>query len=227
MRYRDIRKYIDLLNKGNIEEVIFLRPISENVDLAKVWHRQSRKTGGVVCSLDFFFIKNEDEIYIGAILDMCDDLHWYIVPKQRKKGYLTRALTNEVLPYIFLNGRESQRITVSPGLGRLAYLNSKSVATKVGFKSIDKEESVFLLEERDESFQDKTIQERNMGLSKDRCEILKRRVNDLSKELHKISDELKMAYGDDSCLKEISKEVYSYVHIIEDLEWKNDKNRVD
>jgi hypothetical protein len=117
MTEKEIRKYIDRLNKGKASESIFTRQISKNVDVAKVWTEHSKMTDDIIApfkSERFFFIKNDSGKYIGAVLDMdlCQDLHWYIVPKSRKQGYLTTALKESILPYLFYDDRERQRITI-------------------------------------------------------------------------------------------------------------------
>ncbi len=115
MTEREIRKYIDLLNDGKAGESIFTRQISKTVEVAKVWPDQPKMTDKIIGnfgSYRFFFIKNEFNEYVGAVLDMYQDLHWYIVPKCRKHGYLTTALRESILPYLFYDERESQRITI-------------------------------------------------------------------------------------------------------------------
>ncbi len=111
MTESEIRKYIDRLNNGKASESIFTRPISKTVEVAKVWPEQPKMIDSIIgnfCSYRFFFIKNESDKYIGAVLDMYQDLHWYIIPKSRKQGYLTTALKESILPYLFYDEREVQ-----------------------------------------------------------------------------------------------------------------------
>lgn len=82
-------------------------------------------------SYRFFFIKNELNQYVGAVFDMYSDLHWYIVPQSRKQGHLTKALKESILPYLFNEERDRQRITIEKAaIGKKNYLNSKNVAEK-------------------------------------------------------------------------------------------------
>jgi hypothetical protein len=114
MTEKEIRKYINLLNKGVAVDSIFLRQINQLVEVAKVWSAEPKITdniSGNFCSYRFFFIKNELKEYVGAVFDMHNDLHWYIVPKFRKKGNLSRALKEAILPYIF-EERETQKISI-------------------------------------------------------------------------------------------------------------------
>ena len=115
MTEKEIRKYIDRLNNGKSKESIFIRPLSDTVVISKVWSEQPKPTDSIIgnfSSYRFFFIKDNFGKYVGAILDMYSDLHWYISPKHRKKGHLTKALIETVLPYIFYDEREKQRITI-------------------------------------------------------------------------------------------------------------------
>lgn len=227
MREREIRKYIDRLNKGMAKESIFTRQINKNVEVAKVWSEQPKMTDNIVGnfgSYRFFFIKNEFNEYIGAVLDMYHDLHWYIIPKSRKKGYLTIALKESILPYLFYEERESQRITIDGGsIGEKNYLNSKSVAIKLGFKPINEIETEFELNKDDFNWDNVNLDETNSQINTERFDKLKKRAFFLFKALYKISDELLMAFDDDRGLKEVANEVRKYTWKIEDLECENNK----
>ena len=113
MSNEEIKKYIDSINDGGFEESIFIRHLSESVFVAKVWAKQPCVTDSISesNSYKFFFVKNELGKSIAAILDMYSDLHWYVLPNERKKGLLTKALREVVIPYLFYE-REEQRITI-------------------------------------------------------------------------------------------------------------------
>lgn len=228
MREREIRKYIDRLNNGKASESIFTRQISKTVDVAKVWTKQPKMTDNIVGnfgSFRFFFIKNELNVYVGAVLDMYQDLHWYIVPKSRKQGYLTTALKESILPFLFYDERESQRITIDKSaIGEKNYLNSKSVALKLGFKSINEAETEFELGQTDFNWDKENFEEINSEINSKRFEQLRKRAFYAYKTLYKISDELLMTVNDDKELKKVADEVRKYTWKIEDLEWEN-KNK--
>ncbi|WP_341902857.1 hypothetical protein [Fluviicola taffensis] len=227
MTEREIRKYIDRLNNGKASESIFTRQISENVDVAKVWKKQPKMTDDIIgnfSSYRFFFIKNEFSKYVGAVLDMEDDLHWYVNPKSRKKGYLTTALKESILPYLFYDERKSQRITIEKNaIGEKNYLNSKGVALKLGFKAINEMETEFELKQIDFNWDNENLEEINPVTSPERFEELRKRAFYAYKILYKISDELLMTVSDDHELKEVADEVRQYTHKIADLEWANKK----
>ncbi|RKD86391.1 GNAT family N-acetyltransferase [Mangrovibacterium diazotrophicum] len=229
MTEREIRKYIDRLNNGKAGESIFTRQISKTVDVAKVWSKQPKMTDKVTGnfgSYRFFFIRNETNEYVGAVLDMYDDLHWYIVPKKRKQGYLTTALKESILPYLFYDERETQRITIEKGaIGETNYINSKSVAIKLGFKATNEAESEFELRQTDFNWDDENFEEINSEIDSERFEQLRKRAFYAYKTLYKISDELLMTVNDDKELKEVADEVKKYTWKIEDLEWENKKTK--
>lgn len=227
MTEREIRKYINRLNQGKASESIFTRQISKNVEVAKVWQKQPKTTDSIIgnfSSYTFFFIKNESNKYIGAILDMYQDLHWYIVPSSRKQGYLTTALEEAILPYLFYEGRENQRITIERNaIGEKNYLNSKRVALKLGFKAINEVETEFELKQTDFNWDNENYKEINSEIKSERFEELRKRAFYAYRTLYKISDELLMTVDDDKELKEVADEVRKYTCKIADLEWENKK----
>ncbi len=229
MTGREIRKYIDRLNNGKACESIFTRQISKTVDVAKVWTKQPKMTDNIIGnfgSYRFFFIKNELNEYVGAVLDMYQDLHWYIVPKSRKQGYLTTALKESILPYLFYDERESQRITIDKSaIGEKNYLNSKNVAINLGFKAINDAETEFELKQTDFNWDNENFEEINSEINSERFEQLKKRVFYTYKILYKISDELLMTVNNDKELKDVADEVRNYTWKIEDLEWENKKTK--
>jgi len=222
MTEREIRKYIDRLNKGIANESIFSRQINKNVEVAKVWPEQSIMRDDIVedcVSYRFFFIKNELNEYIGAVLDMHNDLHWYIIPKSRKRGYLTTALKESILPYLFYEERDSLRITINYGaIGEKNYFNSKNVAINLGFKPINDIETEFELNREDFKWDLENLAEINSQINKERFEELRKRLVSTYRTLYKISDELLMAFDNDNELKEVANEVRKHLWKIENLE---------
>lgn len=225
METKEIIKYIDRLNNGKTGESIFTREISKTVDVARVWPEQHKITDDIIedfRSYKFFFIKNNLDEYVGAVHEMGDDLHWYIVPKNRKKGHLTNALKESILPYLFENGKESQKITIKKEkIGERNYLNSKNVALKLGFKAINENETAFELKKSDFNWENEDFDEINSNINSERFKELRKRVFYAYKTLYKISDELLMTVDDDKELKKVADEVREYTSKIESLKWKN------
>jgi hypothetical protein len=118
MTDEDIEQLIDALNRGEMREYVFRTCLSSNVDFAKVWCRDP--VGGIMNegSYDFFFIKNENGKYIGAVSDMHNDLHAFVKKLSRKRGYLKKAMDEIILPKLYQSGRKKQRVTFEdPSMG--------------------------------------------------------------------------------------------------------------
>lgn len=105
MRKSEIKKYISWLNQGKNQDLVFTRRVSPSVDQGVIWRCNPVEGEGIYSDLiryHFFFIKNKVGLYVGAILDTGQDLHWYILKDHRKQGYLTKSLKETILPHLFL-----------------------------------------------------------------------------------------------------------------------------
>lgn len=222
MTEKELKNYIRLINSGKYEERIFLRQISSNVYFSKVWKTLPKVTDPARCFTDsyrIFFIKDDSDGFIGAVLDMVNDLHWFISPRHRKKGHLTKALKKAILPYLFNEGREIQVVTISDDeICDKNYQNSKRVALNLGFKEMDNNEFVLTKDSFDSS-EDEHM-EIDTKLHQERLDILKKRISYASRILYKISDELKMAADNDVDLFSTAKVVENYTFKIDDIFWE-------
>ena len=85
---------------------------------------------------DFILIKNHDMKstlkYVGIILDMITDLHFYILPNFRGKGYLQASLNTSILPFLsfYDENRKVQRLSFKESQIKEYFIN------QFGFKSI-------------------------------------------------------------------------------------------
>ncbi|MEZ5082654.1 MAG: hypothetical protein R2750_04295 [Bacteroidales bacterium] len=228
MTNSEISKYIRTLNQGSGTETIFTRRISKNVELAKVWEKRPKPTDSIIGNFNpftFFFIKSESSEYVGAVLDMGHDLHWYISQKHRKKGYLVNALKSSILPFL-LSNRNEQRISIDKHqIGEKNYENSKRVAELVGFKrlsaEIEGDKYSILKEEFD--WENEKLDEKNSLIGKKRIEELCKKAFYATKLFWLIKDELEMKYGDSSNLDCYVKELRNYTWKIEDLMFEYEK----
>jgi hypothetical protein len=223
MREEDIEKYIYLLNDGGDPELIFIKQIGENVEVAKIWLKEPNMSDNIIGNFypeRFFFIKNKDGKYVGAVLDMFSDLHWFILKEHRKQGFLIKALSKVILPYLFYE-RDKQSLSININqIGEENYLNSKAIALKLGFKSTDKFDSEFELLKSEFDWQHEELVETSDRITEERMNILRKRAFYAFKILQRISDELMMTYDDDNELSEIASEVRNYTWKIEDLGFK-------
>ena len=111
MTHDTIEQLIDALNCGEMRDRVFLAHLSAQVDFAKVWLEEPRGGIGFEESYNFFFVKNEQGIYVGAVLDMGNDLHILVKEAFRGEGHLTKAIHETILPKLYQSGRKKQRIT--------------------------------------------------------------------------------------------------------------------
>jgi len=112
MTDKTIAFIIDLINKGEAHELVFLRPLSTTVLISKTWISSENVAVCKNDAYDMFFVKNEKNLVVAAVLDMGrQDLHVYVKPEYRRNGFLVNALKEVILPYLFSTGRQEQHIT--------------------------------------------------------------------------------------------------------------------
>jgi hypothetical protein len=134
-------------------------------------------------------------------------------------------LREAILPYIFYDDREVQRLTIERGvIGDKNYSDSKGVAVKLGFKAINEIETEFELNKTEFNWNNESLNEIDSDINPDRFEELRKRAFFAYKTLYKISDELLMSVDDDKGLKEVADEVRKYTWKLEDLEWEKTKS---
>lgn len=208
MTEENLQNLIDKLNStGNYKEQIFLRQISENVFLSKVSSEINHPEIKPYSFRTFFFVSNESREFVGAIEDRgINDLHWFITKESRKKGYLTKALKETIIPYIFYDENKDydrQKITIDKNnLSETNYLNSRKVAINLGFKALNEDETNFELIKGSFDWSNENITEKNKLISRERTDLLKEKVSNLHYEFEKICCELEMSYGNEDDLLE-------------------------
>ena len=219
MKESQIQSFLNKLNNNQYSKTIFKHQIGVNVDYAKVWE-SIKSTQQKPHS--FFFIKSNDK-YVGAVLDMYDDLHWYMLPNYRGKGHLTIALKKIILPYIFdVLERDSQIISITESqIGTTNYKKSIKVALSVGFKKLEEDKLELSLKDLDKAF-DKTKATFN-GLSDNEVDTINNELDFITKRLNQINAQIDNAFGKDiydytnNPLKELSITVSNHKYIIQDI----------
>lgn len=203
MTSQELRVCIDRMNRNGGKDSIFPRRISSNVWVARVWSTSRRPSKGYEGII--FFVTDDQGEYVAAIQDRESDLHWYVVPIHRGKGHLTKALQEAILPYLFENGREIQRITIDEEvIGKKRYNDSKSVAIRLGFMPVDKWGNVFELRSADFDMSHTRLDLIRPILSQERINELGQKLDHMQALLERISDELYMVHDDDLGAKQIA-----------------------
>lgn len=165
--------------------------IGKNVELGHIWidnsiYKHSPKT--------FFLIKNDNE-YVGAVLDMKTDLHWVVLPKHRKKGHLTKALKEAILPYIFIQlERENQTISIKESeIGQKNFQHSLNTALQVGFSKVDNNN--YILEEDDFDYSNEKLDIKYKGLVDEEIEGICTELKAIARKVSVINSTIELSLG--------------------------------
>lgn len=218
MTNKSLQKLLNDLNTNNkkTNSLFYLRPLSLNVDFAKIWISKPKMTDNI-SSADgfkkFYLIKNSTNFYIAVVLDMYSDLHWYVSPEFRNNGFLINAMKEVILSHLFLN-RDEQRITVAEKEIGIDYANASSkIALKLGF--IKGNDNEFFLSS--DKYASRIV---NLGdntkLSEERMIALRNEINYLGRSLWTIQTEIEMKLG----LSDFSEDLSEMVQLIRSYSWK-------
>ncbi len=188
MKHTSIRNFITLLNTGKIDYRVFRRTLKDNVEYAKVWPNDPLRNYDFALPYHFFLIKSSDGKYIGAVLDMGkENLHAYIFNQHRKKGYLTNAMNNVILPFLYQTGRQKQTFEFeNPNLG-------EHFVKKYGFKKIDRNHAEIDLTEYQNAL---PIKSKGKDLTVEEINNIIGRFESVRSCLRMIKDQLDTAYGE-------------------------------
>lgn len=210
---------INSLNGKPDQKDCIKHSISKNVELAHIWiensmHKHSPKT--------FFLIKKENE-YVGAVLDMKIDLHWVILPEHRKNGYLTNALKEGIIPYLFsIVEREQLKISINElQISKKNYDASMRTALKVGFKKVD--DTTFILVKNDFDFSNEELDIKYKGLEDDEIEGICKELKAIAKKVSVINSKIELSLGHspstymEPSLDDMSYKLSYFTSLIEDI----------
>lgn len=127
----DLKQLITNLNSNCLDGFLSFQVLSNSV--SKAQHLKPVKTEPHISPTNFYIIKNTRKKVVALIQDAYTDLFWYVLPGNRKKGYLTNALKSTIINHLFLN-REGIKITINEGkIGNQMFLASQAVAMNCGF----------------------------------------------------------------------------------------------
>lgn len=219
-----LQSLIENLNKNDeSESLIYRKPLSITVDLAKVWLNRPKPTDSITSSDGpdtFYFIKNNENSYVAAVYDMKKDLHWFVLPEHRGKGYLTNAMKDTILPHLFLS-RQEQRITIDADQIDFNFNASEKVALNLGFSP--KNDTEYFLPKEGYSTYNADFQKAE-GFSEERIQELRKQINYLSRSLWAIQTEVEMKLGKTDYsenLTDLVREIRSHTWKLEDAWWQS------
>lgn len=127
MTHESILALVDVLNAGTASDRIFLRRLTAQVDFAWVWEQEPTGRSANEGSLWFYFVREANGRYVGAVEDLGGDIHAVMHEAFRRRGIMTVAMRDVVLPHIFSGGKTEQHTRICSPEGR-------ALATKLGFQ---------------------------------------------------------------------------------------------
>ncbi len=229
MHEKTIKKYIEKLNRGRTNNLIFIRPLSSNVDYSKLWDAEPKPNGGSTLPPEtIYFIKDEFGKYIGAVIDMQRDLHWFLLPKFRKLKIMSSALRKTILPHLFQD-REVQRVTIDiHSIGGKNFAASEKLALSVGFNKSNEVDGKSEYTMEAQAYNDAHyIEGQNTEISKERLKALQNKLKYLARSLWLVQTEVEMLMGDEEFaedLKELVDLLYRKSIRMEDAWWNSKKD---
>lgn len=221
-----LKYLINKLNAAKTEGLIFLRPISDLVDYALVQPKVRRAPTKNISPLELekcYFIKNNEGLYVAGVNIMSFDIHWFVMPKHRKKGHLTKAMKEIILFHLFQDD-EVLKISINENqIGRKNMLASEKVAYNLGFKKISDSYYGSKYELRFESYITTIdLSGRNTGISKERLKEIQNQIHANLNSLLLIQIECEMKLGTNGCsdeLKECIALIRKHPNSLEDIWW--------
>lgn len=219
----------NILNKLNSQKktqyLFFKRPISENIEYCKFFKKKDLD----IYPYQSYLIKNKESQYVGIVLVMSEDLHWYLNKKHRGNGYLSVALNEIILPHL-LTEKEEQYITISRNnIGDENFKASEKVAISVGFKYMgQKNETNTYLLKRDDLIEQKLFFGQNTIMSEEQMKELKSKFKILAKQLKMIGTEIELQTDDFAFSEDIgdmASKLNSYSTVVEDKWYESYKDR--
>lgn len=223
-----IKSLIYKLNQKKAVESIFLKSLTNNIDVAIVWHTAkdySSSTNKLYGPDKFYFIKNDTGKFVAAVNDGGGDLHWFVLPKYRGLGHLTAALKETIIPHIFqTSNKEEQRITINRNaIGDKNYIASTKVATTVGFVERNNNVGKAELFVSKSLYKDILISDsKPNSISDERFRVLKDKAHEITKALQKIESELEFYLDHSDLLEQLNETTCSVnrvPNIIYALQW--------
>lgn len=219
MTNESLQSLLEGLNENNqISSLIYRRPLSSNVDFAKIWDDIPKLTDSVTSSDgpdNFYLIKNAENVFVAIVYDMVRDLHWFVLPEYRGMGHLTNSLKQTIIPHLFLM-REEQRITINEAeMDKDHFTASEKVALRLGFIKSDDNDDEYYLSNNCANSEDFNFGN-DSEISYDRMNELKKHINYLSRSLWTIQTEIEMKLGQ----TDYSDELKDLVHELRNHTWK-------
>lgn len=205
MTDKTIQAIIDHFNGKKSKAFIASHPIGGNIEYGVVWKDIDFNKLGDVSPYQFYFIKNEKGKCIGAVLDMSMDLHWYITQSARKRGFLTKALSQVILPHLS-RIRKEQNITINRNdIGDDNFEASLITAKLAGFKMVGEMKDKIECRQKLNKYRKVKLTEIYIGISYDEMVKQREKMNVVIGNLWQIKAEMEMKLGVSNLTRELDR----------------------
>lgn len=197
MTNEDVRDLIIAFNTLAFPSFVAMRPLTDSVVLGYVWLERPNGRAAHESSRKVYFVLSGSQC-VGVVVEMGfnhsrnpleeENLHWYVLEGHRGQGHLSAALRDCILPHMFGDGRESQRVTTD------SEQNAAYVARQ-GFQCTG--EMTFTMN-KDQVDTSRGPAGRNVPLSSDDCRELKARLREAKALVMSVHERLHCHYGEDA-----------------------------
>lgn len=210
MSEETLKRLIHAFNRKKLPKWSTIRVLDATVELAYVWRAARMGLDSPSRPDTVYFVLSEGRA-VGAVYEMGDtDLHWYMLKSHRGKGHLARALAEIILPHVFADGRESQRVTVET-------TENAGYVQKRGFKKVD--EGVFEMQ-KSAVASARVPLGKNVPLTPKEVEEMKSRLHEARRLIMSVHSALLSRYGKDPL--SLKKYACGVGSMIPDLRFIND-----
>lgn len=209
MTTHTILDLMSLINRKVHQDKIFLRLVGGNVYIARIWFDENEKTKTAdypsLCGWTAYFIKNERDVVVAAVLDMGpSELHWVVDPAYRNQGYLSSALIDYIMPnLVHVKNRYDQMVSFSSAETLAFKEASQKVAIKAGFELVDGVGRINPKSIKKLSIVKLPV---NQPVDQKRITALDLKVKYAIDLLESVADELESKYGSSELLRSIIKQ---------------------
>lgn len=221
MHEKTFRNYLVQLNKNKLKELAFLRPLSVDVFFAKIWKRKPTfKNSKKFLSHPYYsiYLIRKEQVYVGGVYVMDDDLHWYVLPAYRNKGILRNPLKTIIIPHLSIYKNRIVGSINKNGLAENDFIASTKLAKAVGFEQVLKQEGTYYYQIKlDSDFP--VISGINSRITEENFERIKQALNYHSLAILMLKTEMEAHLGESDITEdaqEIVEDIQSLKRCVED-----------